>query len=146
MEELKVKLKQYEGILDSIEAFLGSDFNGDHLESIKNITSKKRSSSFSFKIFKRSTTKSESGSKNGTPTGSEVLSPSASGTNSVDYMKMHKALEQEKLHNVMHLQQIEALRENIRHLEYESSRNTDSKLYQNLRNLLIEILKLLPIM
>ena len=146
MDELRGKIKHFEGTLEGIEGFLGSDFNGDHLESIKNIATKKRSNSFSFKIFRKSSTKSESGSKNGTPTGSEVLSPSASGTNSVDYMKLHKALEQEKLHNVMHVQQIEALRENIRHLEYENSRNTDSKLYQNLRNLLIEILKMLPFM
>ena len=146
MDELKGKIKHFEGVLEGIEGYLGSDFNGDHLESIKNISKKKRSNSFSFKIFKRSSTKSESGSKNGTPTGSEVLSPSASGTTSVDYMKLHKALEQEKLHNVMHVQQIEALRENIRHLEYENSRNTDSKLYQNLRNLLVGILKMLPIM
>jgi chromosome segregation ATPase len=146
LDELKSKQKSYESILESIESFLGNDFNGDHLESIKNITSKKRRNSFSFKIFRKSSTKSESGSKNGTPTGSEVLSPSASGTASVDYMKIHKALEQEKLHNLMHVQQIEALRENIRHLEYENSRNTDNKIYQNLRNLVIEILKMLPVM
>lgn len=146
LDELKSKNKNYESILESIETFIGSDFNGDHLDSIKNITSKKRRNSFSFKIFRKSSTKSESGSKNGTPTGSEVLSPSASGTGSVDYMKLHKSLEQERLHNVMHCQQIEALRENIRHLEYENSSNTDNKLYQNVRNLVIEILKMLPIM
>ena len=146
LDELKSKNKNFETILESIESFLGNDFNGDHLDSIKNITTKKRRNSFSFKIFRKSSTKSESGSKNGTPTGSEVLSPNASGTGSVDYMKLHKALEQERLHNVMHCQQIEALRENIRHLEYENSGNTDNKLYQNVRNLIIDILKMLPIM
>ena len=146
LDELKAKNKNYETILESIETFIGSDFNGDHLDSIKNITSKKRRNSFSFKIFRKSSTKSESGSKNGTPTGSEVLSPSASGTGAVDYMKLHKSLEQERLHNVMHCQQIEALRENIRHLEYENLSNTDNKLYQNVRNLVIEILKMLPVM
>ena len=148
LDELKSKNKNQETILESIESLLGNEFNGDHLDSIKNISSKKRRNSFSFKIFRKSSTKSEAGSKNGTPTGSEVLSPSASGTGtgSVDYMKLHKALEQERLHNVMHCQQIEALRENIRHLEYENSGNTDNKLYQNVRNLIIDILKMLPMM
>lgn len=112
------------------------------MESIKKISSKKRRNSFSFNIFRKSTNKSESGSKNGTPTGSEVLSPSAS--TSGEYIKVHKALEQEKLHNALHVQQIEALRENIRHLEFENTRNTESKIYQNLRGLVIEVIKMLP--
>ena len=98
----------------------------------------------SFNIFRRSTTKSESGSKNGTPTGSEVLSPS--GSTSVDCIKLQRALEQEKLFNTLNTQQIEALRESIRHMEFENSRNSDSKIYKNLRTLIIDIIKLLPIM
>lgn len=123
---------------------LGSDFTGDYVESIKNISTKKRRGSFSFNIFRKSSNKSESGSKNSTPTGSEVLSPSAS--TSGEHLKMHKALEQEKLHNALHTQQIEALRENIRHLEFENSRNVESKIYQNLRGLVIEMIKMLPVM
>ena len=95
--------------MQGIESELGSDFTGDYIESIRNISSKKRRNSLSFNIFRRSTTKSESGSKNGTPTGSEVLSPS--GSTSVDCIKLQRALEQEKLFNTLNTQQIEALRE-----------------------------------
>ena len=109
---MKGKQKQYETTLDSIEELLGSDFNGDFVESIKNLTGKKRRSSLSFNIFRRSAAKSDTGSKNSTPTGSEVLSPS--GSTSVDYIKIQKSLEQEKSHNSLYSQQIEALRENIR--------------------------------
>lgn len=101
----------------------------------------------SFKIFRKST-KSESGSKNGsrsgTPTGSEVLSPSPS--TAVDYVKVQKSFEQEKLHNLLNAQQMEALRENIRHMEYEATKNAESKIYQNLKTLVIEVIKMLPIM
>ncbi|OMJ96192.1 hypothetical protein SteCoe_150 [Stentor coeruleus] len=144
IEEMKSKLRQHENTLESIDTILGSDFTGDYVESIKKISSKKRRNSFSFNIFRKSSNKSESGSKNGTPTGSEVLSPSAS--TSGEYIKVHKALEQEKIHNTLHVQQIEALRENIRHLEFENTRNTESKIYQNLRGLVIEVIKMLPIM
>lgn len=130
--------------MQGIESELGSDFTGDYIESIRNISSKKRRNSLSFNIFRRSTTKSESGSKNGTPTGSEVLSPS--GSTSVDCIKLQRALEQEKLFNTLNTQQIEALRESIRHMEFENSRNSDSKIYKNLRTLIIDIIKLLPIM
>ena len=105
----------------------------------------------SFNIFRKST-KSEAGSKNasgngsrsGTPTGSEVLTPSSSAQ--LDFVKVKKSFEQEKLHNVLSAQQMEALRENIRHMEYEANKTADSKIYQNLKTLIIEIIKMLPIM
>ena len=144
IEDMKKKIKQYENTFNSIEEILGNDFNGDYVESIKNISKKKRKGSMSFNIFRKSSTKSERGSKNNTPTSSEVLSPSESTT--TDNIKLQQSLEQEKLHNSLNCQQIEALRENIRHMEFENSKNTDSKIYQNLRTLTIEVIKMLPIM
>jgi hypothetical protein len=123
---------------------LGTDFTGDYIESIRSISSKKRRNSMSFNIFRRSTAKSETGSKNQTPTGSEVLSPS--GSTSADFITLQRNLEQEKTFNILNTQQIEALRENIRHLEYENSKKSDSKIYQNLRSLVIDVIKILPIM
>ena len=45
----------------------------------------------------------------------------------------------------MNTQQLEGLKEAMRHIEFEHNKNSDNMIYKNLRSVVIEIIKNLPV-
>ena len=116
---------------------LGENFNGDYIESIKSLMKKKRNTSFNINPFKRSDSKlenSEEKDKKKTKTADEL-----------NVIRLQKELNHEKKLNFMNTQQLEGLKEAMRHIEFEHNKNSDNMIYKNLRSVVIEIIKNLPV-
>lgn len=121
-------MRKHEFTLEKIESELGSAFKGDYIQAIRSLTKKKKKTSFSLNPFKKSDSKPNSPS--------DLFDP----------IKLQKELEYEKKLNYLNSKQLEDLKEAIRHLEYEQNKNSENTIYKNLRNLLVEFFKDLPVL
>lgn len=130
LKDLKTQLKAYESLISTIEKSLGDKLKGDIPRSIKSLI-RSNSKTSSWNPFRKSST---------------IKSPEPEEEPMhIIVSSLQKQLKQEKHLRALERKQLETLKETLRHLEFERNIGSNESTFKNMRTLILDLFKYLPL-